>query len=51
MSSGCCWASGRLETTGRMLSVVAGGRYARVCVPVPIILPVTGKTRLPATSG
>ena len=47
MSSGCCWASGRLETIGRMLSVVAGGRYARVCVPVPIILRVAGNTTLP----
>jgi len=27
-------------------SVVAGGRYARVCLPAPLLLPVTG--RIPA---
>jgi hypothetical protein len=33
----------RPETTGRMLSVVAGGRYARVSrLPGPLALPVEG---------
>ena len=35
--------AGRPETTGRMLSVVAGGRYARVShVPAALVLPVAG---------
>jgi hypothetical protein len=35
---------GRPETTGRMLSVVAGGRYARGCRrPVRLVLPIFGR--------
>ncbi len=36
--------AGRPETTGRMLSMVAGGRYTRVCrLSGPLNLPVFGK--------
>jgi hypothetical protein len=41
--------AGRPQTTGRMLSVVAGARYARVCaLPAPLRLPVEGRVALPA---
>ena len=35
--------AGRPETTGRMLQVVAGGRYARVSLLPPLVLPVWGR--------
>ena len=41
--------AGRPETTDRMLSVVAGGRYARVYPQVPIALPVLGQVRPEST--
>jgi hypothetical protein len=35
----------------RGLNLVAGGRYARVCLPVPLMLPVVGRVAAAATAG